>query len=85
MMEAILEIVGELLLRSKKVRPWVKTAFVCSILLVLTALLCWGVYMELMQGGSLKTTVVLAVLIAGALLFGFWYAWKCHRNNWDQY
>ena len=85
MMELILEIFGELLLSSKKIKPWVKTSFVCGVLLVLAVLLCWGVYLELIHGGSVANTVSLAVILAVALAFGFWYAWKCHRNNWEKY
>ena len=85
MMEAILEIIGELLLRSKKVKPWVKTFFVCTILLALAVVLCWGIYMDLAQGDDPAVTVFLALLIAAALIFGFWYTWKCHRSNWDRY
>lgn len=85
MLEAILEIIGEFLLRSKKVKPWVKTCFVCSILMVLAAVLCWGLYMDLARGGDPAVTVFLALLLAAALSFGFWYAWKCHRSNWEQY
>ena len=85
MMEMFLEIIGELLLRSKKIKPWVKTAFVCVILLVLAALVIWGLYMDRIHGGSTKATVFLSLLIAAALVFGFWYAFRCHRNNWDKY
>ena len=85
MMEMLLEIIGELLLRSKKIKPWVKTAFVCTILLMLAALLIWGLYMDWTHGGSTKATVFLSLLIAAALVFGFWYAFRCHRNNWDKY
>ena len=85
MMEMLLEIIGELILRSKKIKPWVKTAFVCMILLVLAALLIWGLYMDRLRGGPTKVTVFLSLLIAAALVFGFWYAFRCHRNNWDKY
>ena len=85
MMEMFLEIIGELLLRSKKIKPWVKTAFVCVILLVLAALLIWGLYMDRIHGGSTKATVYLSLLIAAALVFGFWYAFRCHLNHWDKY
>ena len=85
MMEMFLEIIGELILRSKKIKPWVKTAFVCMILLALAALLLWGLYMDWTHGGSTKVTVFLSLLIAAALVFGFWYAFRCHRNNWDKY
>ena len=84
-MEMLLEIIGELILRSKKIKPWVKTVFVCTILLALTALLLWGLYMDWIHGGFTKATVFLSSLIAAALVFGFWYAFRCHRNNWDKY
>lgn len=83
MMKMILEILGELFLSSKKVKPWVKTAFVCTILLALTLVLCWGVYMDWTHGGCTVTTVLLAAFVAAVLALGFRYVWKCHKNNWQ--
>ena len=85
MTEMLLEIIGELILRSKKIKPWVKTAFVCVILLLLAGVLIWGLYMDRIHGGTTKTTVFLSLLIAAALVFGFWYTWRCHQNHWDKY
>ena len=85
MFEAILEIVGDLLLSSKKVKPWVKTTFFCTVLLALVLMLCWGIYLNWIHGSSTRDTILLSAIIAAALLFGFFYAWKCHRNNWEKY
>ena len=85
MIEEILEIFGELLLSSKRVKPWIKITFAGSVLLVLAAILVWGVYMEWHHAGVTAGTIILSLLIAAALMFGFWYTWKCHRNNWEKY
>ncbi len=85
MMELILEFFGELIMGSRKVRPWVKTAFFCAVLLVLGAVLGWGVYQNWAHGSSLESTLFLSAILAAAMGVGFWYAWKCHRNNWDKY
>ena len=85
MLELILEFFGDLLMSSKKVKPWVKTVFFCAVLLAFTLVLCWGVYMNWVHGSSSGSTVLLTTILAAALLFGFFYAWKCHRNNWEKY
>ena len=84
-MEAILEILGELLLSSKKVKPWVKTFFTCTVLMAFALVLCWGIYMNRITGGTTTATVLLSALLVAGLLFGFFYIWKCHRNNWEKY
>ena len=85
MVEAILEILGELLLSSRKVRPWVKTAFVSTILTALTLVLCWGIYMNCVNGDNETGTVLLTAAVAAGLLSGYFYVWKRHRNNWEKH
>ena len=84
-MEAILEILGELLLSSKKVKPWIKTLFTCTVLTAFALVLCWGIYMNCINGANTTAAILLYVFLAAGLLFGFFYVWKCHRNNWEKY